>query len=102
MLEIVSKGFKNAKATLTGKTTLTEQNIIEAVREIRVSLLEADVELVAASGGWRLSLVAVAIFWGSARSAEMVSLVSSAWEVSRPLFGAPGRCQGSVAGLVVF
>ena len=45
MLEIVSKGFKNAKATLTGKTTLTEQNINEAVREIRVSLLEADVEL---------------------------------------------------------
>ena len=45
MLEIVSKGFKNAKATLTGKAVLTEANIEEAVREIRVSLLEADVQL---------------------------------------------------------
>ncbi|MEE8408692.1 MAG: signal recognition particle receptor subunit alpha, partial [Myxococcota bacterium] len=45
MLEIVAKGFSNAKAALTGKTALTEANIDEAVREIRVSLLEADVEL---------------------------------------------------------
>lgn len=45
MLEIISKGFKNAKTALTGRTTLTEENIDEAVREIRVSLLEADVEL---------------------------------------------------------
>ena len=45
MLEIVSKGFKNAKAALTGRTTLTEENIDEAMREIRVSLLEGDVEL---------------------------------------------------------
>jgi signal recognition particle subunit SRP54 len=45
MLETVSKGFKNAKAALTGKTVLTEDNIAEAMREIRVSLLEADVEL---------------------------------------------------------
>ncbi len=45
MLEILSKGFNNAKAALTGRVTLTEENIDEAVREIRVSLLEADVEL---------------------------------------------------------
>lgn len=45
MLEIVSKGFRNAKAALTGRTVLTEDNIDEAMREIRVSLLEADVEL---------------------------------------------------------
>lgn len=45
MLEIVSKGFKSAKAALTGKTELTEANITEAMREIRVSLLEADVEI---------------------------------------------------------
>ena len=45
MLEILSKGFDNAKAALTGKVKLTEANIDEAVREIRVSLLEADVEL---------------------------------------------------------
>ena len=45
MLEIVSQGFKSAKNALTGKTTLTEANIDEALREIRVSLLEADVEV---------------------------------------------------------
>lgn len=45
MLEIVSRGFQNAKAALTGRTTLTAENIDSAVREIRVSLLEADVEL---------------------------------------------------------
>ncbi len=45
MLEIISKGFKNAKSALTGHTKLSEENIDAAVREIRVSLLEADVEL---------------------------------------------------------
>lgn len=45
MLEIVSKGFKSAKNALTGKAELTEENIDEAVRQVRVSLLEADVEL---------------------------------------------------------
>ncbi|MEM6730763.1 MAG: signal recognition particle protein, partial [Myxococcota bacterium] len=45
MLEIVSKGFRNAKNALSGKTEITEANIEDAVRQIRVSLLEADVEL---------------------------------------------------------
>lgn len=45
MLEIVSKGFRSAKNALSGKTEITEQNIEDAVRQIRVSLLEADVEL---------------------------------------------------------
>ncbi len=45
MFEIVSKGFKNAKEALTGRTELSEENIAQAVREIRVSLLEADVEV---------------------------------------------------------
>jgi signal recognition particle subunit SRP54 len=45
MLEIVSKGFKSAKNALTGKAELTEENIDEAVRQVRVSLLEGDVEL---------------------------------------------------------
>ncbi len=45
MLEIVSKGFRSAKNALVGKTEITEQNIEDAVRQIRVSLLEADVEL---------------------------------------------------------
>ena len=45
MLEIVASGFKKAKNVLTGQAVLTEANIEEAMREIRVSLLEADVEL---------------------------------------------------------
>jgi signal recognition particle subunit SRP54 len=45
MLEIVSKGFQSAKAALTGRTTLTEANIDDALRAIRISLLEGDVEL---------------------------------------------------------
>ena len=45
MLEIVSKGFEAAKNKLAGKTTLTEENIDEAVRDVRISLLEADVEI---------------------------------------------------------
>ena len=45
MLEIVSNGFKAAKAALTGKAVLTEENISDAVRQIRMSLLEADVEV---------------------------------------------------------
>lgn len=45
MLEILSKGFQGAKAALTGKTALTAENIESAMREIRVSLLEADVDV---------------------------------------------------------
>jgi signal recognition particle subunit SRP54 len=45
MLETLSKGFKNARLKLQGKTTLSEDNISEALRDVRVSLLEADVEL---------------------------------------------------------
>ena len=44
MLDVVAKGFRAAKNKLTGKAELTEENIDEALREIRVSLLEADVE----------------------------------------------------------
>jgi signal recognition particle subunit SRP54 len=44
MLETLSRGFKNAKARLTGVTELTEDNIDEALRDVRMSLLEADVE----------------------------------------------------------
>jgi signal recognition particle subunit SRP54 len=45
MLEIISQGFKSAQEALTGKIALTETNVDDAMREIRVSLLEADVEL---------------------------------------------------------
>ena len=45
MLETLSKGFRNARLKLQGKTMLSEDNISEALRDVRVSLLEADVEL---------------------------------------------------------
>jgi signal recognition particle subunit SRP54 len=44
MLETVSRGFKNARNRLSGKTEITEESISEAVRDIRVALLEADVD----------------------------------------------------------
>jgi signal recognition particle subunit SRP54 len=44
MLETISKGFKAAKARLTGVAELTSDNIDEALRDVRMSLLEADVE----------------------------------------------------------
>ena len=45
MLETVSKGFKQARNFLAGQAELTESNTDEALREVRLSLLEADVEL---------------------------------------------------------
>ncbi len=45
MLEAVSKGFKNARLKLQGKAELSEANLEEALRDVRVSLLEGDVEL---------------------------------------------------------
>ena len=44
MLETISKGFRSVKHRLQGKRELTEENIDEALRDIRVSLLEADVD----------------------------------------------------------
>ena len=45
MLETVSKGFRSARNFLSGQAELTEGNTDEALREVRLSLLEADVEL---------------------------------------------------------
>jgi signal recognition particle subunit SRP54 len=45
MLETVSKGFRSARNFLSGQAELTETNTDEALREVRLSLLEADVEL---------------------------------------------------------
>ena len=45
MLETLSQGFKNARLKLAGKTRLSEDNIAEALKDVRRSLLEADVEL---------------------------------------------------------
>src|ERR1700683_1955410 len=45
MFDALAKGFKAARNRLAGLTELTEQNIDSAIREVRLSLLEADVEL---------------------------------------------------------
>ncbi len=45
MFDALTKGFKQAKNRLAGLTELNEQNIESALREVRLSLLEADVEL---------------------------------------------------------
>jgi signal recognition particle subunit SRP54 len=44
MFEALSKGFRAAKNRLAGMTELTEENIEQALRDVRLSLLEADVE----------------------------------------------------------
>lgn len=44
MLEILSRGFSDVRQYLQGMRTLTDENLGEALRMIRVSLLEADVE----------------------------------------------------------
>src|SRR5215210_2414523 len=43
MLETVAKGFRAAKNRLAGKTEITQEMVDESLRDIRVSLLEADV-----------------------------------------------------------
>ena len=43
MLETVSKGFRAAKNRLAGKAEITPELVDESLRDIRVSLLEADV-----------------------------------------------------------
>jgi signal recognition particle subunit SRP54 len=45
MFEALTKGFRQARNRLAGLTELTEANIDAALREVRLSLLEADVEL---------------------------------------------------------
>jgi signal recognition particle subunit SRP54 len=44
MFEALSKGFRAAKNRLSGVTELTSENIEQALRDVRLSLLEADVE----------------------------------------------------------
>lgn len=45
MFDVLSKGFKSASLALTGKAELTEDNVAPALREVRASLLQADVDL---------------------------------------------------------
>ncbi len=45
MFEVLTRGFRSARARLHGKELITEEGIDEALRDVRVSLLEADVAL---------------------------------------------------------
>lgn len=45
MFEALTKGFREAQNRLAGLTDLNDNNIKPALREVRLSLLEADVEL---------------------------------------------------------
>jgi len=45
MFESLTKGFRQARNRLAGLTELTDSNIEPALREVRLSLLEGDVEL---------------------------------------------------------
>ncbi len=45
MFDALTKGFKAARNRLAGLTELSETNVDSALREVRLSLLEADVEL---------------------------------------------------------
>src|SRR5580698_8511253 len=45
MFETLAKGFRQARNRLAGLTELSEGNIEPALREVRLSLLEADVEI---------------------------------------------------------
>ena len=49
MFENLTEKFQRIFKTLRGEGSLSEENIAEALREIRVALLEADVNL------WRRS-----------------------------------------------
>ena len=44
MLDMLSEGFKKATSRFSGKAKLSEDNIVDALDDIRTSLLEADVE----------------------------------------------------------
>ena len=45
MFDTLARGFRQARNRLAGLTELTDKNIEAALREVRLSLLEADVEL---------------------------------------------------------
>lgn len=44
MFETLTKGFRSARQRLSGLAELNEENIEQALRDVRLSLLEADVE----------------------------------------------------------
>jgi signal recognition particle subunit SRP54 len=48
MLETLSKGFQGLLSRFAGKGRITEDNVKDALREVRIALLEADVNLTVA------------------------------------------------------
>jgi signal recognition particle subunit SRP54 len=50
MLETVSRGFASAREHLRGVRALTDENIEQALRDVRTSLLEADVDFTVVKG----------------------------------------------------
>ena len=50
MLETVSRGFAAAREHLRGVRALTDENIDQALRDVRTSLLEADVDFTVVKG----------------------------------------------------
>ena len=44
MLEVLTQGFTNAREKLSGVRELSEENIEQSLRDVRMSLLEADVD----------------------------------------------------------
>ena len=46
MFSKISDGFRNARLKLQGKATLTEDNIKNALRDVRTSLIEQMLRLV--------------------------------------------------------
>jgi signal recognition particle subunit SRP54 len=45
MFDVLTRGFKSAALALQGKARLNEENLAPALREVRTSLLQADVDL---------------------------------------------------------
>src|SRR6476646_3876800 len=45
LFDTLAQGFRQARNRLAGLTELTESNVESALREVRLSLLEADVEI---------------------------------------------------------
>lgn len=45
MLETLTRGFESAREKLSGVRELTDENVGESLRDVRMSLLEADVDL---------------------------------------------------------
>ena len=44
MLDTLTEGFRNVRLKMAGQAKISEEDINQAVRDVRVSLLEADVD----------------------------------------------------------